>query len=257
MTEHAVVIAGGGPTGLMLAGELRVGGGRRCRSSSGAPTQELDELARRRVCTRARSRCSISAASPIGSSRRGSGADPELRPDPVGHQRLPDPPQLRARALADPLRAASWPAGSASSGCRSLASVRWRASRRTTPASTSSCPTARSLRADYLVGCDGGRSLIRKAAGIEFPGWDPTTSWIIAEVEMERAAGVRPAPRVVASVPVDRTTGGDRSGSCSKERARRTRRASPRCRISARHSSPPTGPTTGCTARPGSPVSPT
>ncbi len=33
-----------------------------------------------------------------------------------------------------------------------------------------------SLRAEYLVGCDGGRSLIRKAAGIEFPGWDPTTS---------------------------------------------------------------------------------
>jgi 2-polyprenyl-6-methoxyphenol hydroxylase-like FAD-dependent oxidoreductase len=41
-----------------------------------------------------------------------------------------------------------------------------------------------SLRADYLVGCDGGRSLIRKAAGIEFPGWDPTTSNLIAEVEM-------------------------------------------------------------------------
>jgi 3-(3-hydroxy-phenyl)propionate hydroxylase len=40
-----------------------------------------------------------------------------------------------------------------------------------------------SLRAQYLVGCDGGRSLIRKAAGIEFPGWDPTTSWLIAEVE--------------------------------------------------------------------------
>src|SRR3989442_8236015 len=41
-----------------------------------------------------------------------------------------------------------------------------------------------SLRAEYLVGCDGGRSLIRKAAGIEFPGWDPTTSNLIAEVEM-------------------------------------------------------------------------
>ena len=41
-----------------------------------------------------------------------------------------------------------------------------------------------SLRAQYLVGCDGGRSLIRKAAGIEFPGWDPTTSSLIAEVEM-------------------------------------------------------------------------
>ena len=33
-----------------------------------------------------------------------------------------------------------------------------------------------SLRADHLVGCEGGRSLIWKAAGIEFPGWDPTTS---------------------------------------------------------------------------------
>jgi 2-polyprenyl-6-methoxyphenol hydroxylase-like FAD-dependent oxidoreductase len=41
-----------------------------------------------------------------------------------------------------------------------------------------------SLRADYLVGCDGGRSLIRRAAGIAFPGSDPTTSNLIAEVEM-------------------------------------------------------------------------
>ena len=42
----------------------------------------------------------------------------------------------------------------------------------------------RALRAGYLVGCDGGRSLVRKAAGIEFPGWDPTTSNLIAEVEL-------------------------------------------------------------------------
>ena len=41
-----------------------------------------------------------------------------------------------------------------------------------------------SLRAEYLIGCDGGRSRIRKAAGIDFPGWDPTTSALIAEVEM-------------------------------------------------------------------------
>ncbi|MBA2672751.1 MAG: FAD-dependent monooxygenase [Ramlibacter sp.] len=40
------------------------------------------------------------------------------------------------------------------------------------------------LRAGYLVGCDGGRSLVRKTAGIEFPGWDATTSSILAEVEM-------------------------------------------------------------------------
>ena len=42
----------------------------------------------------------------------------------------------------------------------------------------------RSLRARYLVGCDGGRSVIRKAAGIDFPGWDATKSNLIAEVEM-------------------------------------------------------------------------
>src|SRR5690349_2878438 len=43
---------------------------------------------------------------------------------------------------------------------------------------------ASSLRAAYVVGCDGGRSLIRKAAGIEFPGWDPTVSNLIAEAEL-------------------------------------------------------------------------
>ena len=49
------------------------------------------------------------------------------------------------------------------------------------------------LRAQYLVGCDGGRSLIRKAAGIEFPGWDATRSNLIAEVELteEPPPGVR------------------------------------------------------------------
>ncbi|HWK52229.1 MAG TPA: FAD-dependent monooxygenase, partial [Steroidobacter sp.] len=41
-----------------------------------------------------------------------------------------------------------------------------------------------SLRGQYLVGCDGGRSVIRKAAGIDFPGWDPTTSWLITEAEL-------------------------------------------------------------------------
>jgi 2-polyprenyl-6-methoxyphenol hydroxylase-like FAD-dependent oxidoreductase len=49
------------------------------------------------------------------------------------------------------------------------------------------------LRAQYLVGCDGGRSVIRKAAGIEFPGWDATRSSLIAEVEVteETPRGIR------------------------------------------------------------------
>src|ERR1700753_882254 len=41
-----------------------------------------------------------------------------------------------------------------------------------------------SVRTTYLVGCDGGRSLVRKIAGIAFPGWEPTTSSLIAEVEV-------------------------------------------------------------------------
>jgi len=39
------------------------------------------------------------------------------------------------------------------------------------------------LRAEYLVGCDGGRSAVRKVAGIDFPGSEPTMSWLIAEVD--------------------------------------------------------------------------
>jgi 3-(3-hydroxy-phenyl)propionate hydroxylase len=49
------------------------------------------------------------------------------------------------------------------------------------------------LRAQYLVGCDGGRSAVRKAAGFEFAGWDATMSWLIAEAHMseEPAWGFR------------------------------------------------------------------
>jgi 3-(3-hydroxy-phenyl)propionate hydroxylase len=53
--------------------------------------------------------------------------------------------------------------------------------------------SGRVVRAKYLVGCDGGRSLVRKKARIEFPGWDPSISYLIAEAEMksEPAWGVR------------------------------------------------------------------
>jgi hypothetical protein len=49
------------------------------------------------------------------------------------------------------------------------------------------------MRAAYLVGCDGGRSLVRKTACIDFPGWDPTTSALLAEVEVgeEPELGIR------------------------------------------------------------------
>ncbi|MBH5400894.1 FAD-dependent monooxygenase [Bradyrhizobium sp. CNPSo 4010] len=43
------------------------------------------------------------------------------------------------------------------------------------------------LRALYLVGCDSGRSLVRKSAGIDFPGPEPSLSNLMAEVEMGEA----------------------------------------------------------------------
>lgn len=59
-----------------------------------------------------------------------------------------------------------------------------------------------SLRAKYLVGCDGGRSLVRKKAGIDFPGWDASTSYLIAEVDMaeEPAWGVRRGEKGVNAI---------------------------------------------------------
>ena len=85
-----------------------------------------------------------------------------------------------------------------------------------------------SLRAQYLVGCDGGRSVIRKAAGIEFPGWDPTTSWLIAEVEMaeEPKWGIRQdAVGIHAIGKVD--DGGLVAGRGDRTAARTRRRTDP------------------------------
>ncbi|AGP33176.1 hypothetical protein SCE1572_00855 [Sorangium cellulosum So0157-2] len=62
------------------------------------------------------------------------------------------------------------------------------------------------LRAKYLVGCDGGRSRVRKLAGFEFPGTDPTITGYQAVVELDApeklATGWHRTPRgLVASGP--------------------------------------------------------
>ena len=114
-----------------------------------------------------------------------------------------------------------------------------------------------SLRAEYLVGCDGGRSLIRKAAGIDFPGLDPSTSWMIAEVEMDEEPefGMRREGGGIG--PVNRAEGGGPFRVVLTERdvehtGEPTLQRPPRGTRRRR-----TGRTTGCTARPGSPGSPT
>lgn len=66
----------------------------------------------------------------------------------------------------------------------------------------------RTLRASYLVGCDGGRSLVRRAAGIRFEGWDASVSYLIAEAEMgeEPVTGLRPEGGGIG--PLDGDAGG-------------------------------------------------
>jgi 2-polyprenyl-6-methoxyphenol hydroxylase-like FAD-dependent oxidoreductase len=137
MTQHAVVTAGGGPTGLMLAGELALA--------------EVDvAIVERR------------ASQELAGSRAGG-----LQSRTIEHIE---------RILAGWVRELGVPIyyGREVTGfAQDDAGVDIELS------------DSESLRAAYLVGCDGGRSLIRKAAGIEFPGWDPSTSFLIAEVEME------------------------------------------------------------------------
>lgn len=58
------------------------------------------------------------------------------------------------------------------------------------------------LRAKYLVGCDGGKSLVRRLAGIELTGWDASVSYLIAEgkLKTEPALGIRRGPRGVNAI---------------------------------------------------------
>ena len=114
-----------------------------------------------------------------------------------------------------------------------------------------------SLRAEYLVGCDGGRSVIRKAAGIDFVGWDATTRFIIAEVEMkeEPPIGMRPEGGGIGPANPAASGGPYRDGvDGTRDRAHQRRRP---WTISVRYSSPSSGRTSACTARPGSHASPT
>ena len=192
MTEHAVVIAGGGPTGLMLAGELALAG--------------IDVVIVERR-----------ASQDLDGSRSGglhSRTIEALDQRGIADRFLAEGQAMQVQAFARiPLDISDFPTrhnyGLAlwqnhferilGTWVTELAVpfVREREVTGFTQDDTGvdvELSDGRSLRADYLVGCDGGRSVIRKAAGIEFRGWDATTSWLIAEVEMaeEPAFGLRP-----------------------------------------------------------------
>jgi 3-(3-hydroxy-phenyl)propionate hydroxylase len=206
MTEHAVVIAGGGPTGMMLAGELTLAGvdvlivERRASQdlessrAAGLYSRTIEVLDQRGIADR------FLAEGQAMQVQAFAGIPLDISDFPTRHnyglalwQR--DFERILAGwvgELAVPIVHESEVTGFAQDDTGVDVEL----------------SDGMLLRADYLVGCDGGRSVVRKAAGIEFAGWDPTTSWLIAEVEMveQPEIGIRREGGGIG--PVDPARGG-------------------------------------------------
>jgi 2-polyprenyl-6-methoxyphenol hydroxylase-like FAD-dependent oxidoreductase len=182
ISDHAVVVAGGGPTGLMLAGELALAGvdvaiverrhsqGLAGSRAGGLHSRTIEVLDQRGIADRFLSQGKVAQVA-------GFSLIPlDISDFPTRHNYGLGLWQNHIeRILAGWVHELSVPIyyGTEVTGfAQDDTGVDVQLS------------DGQSLRAEYLVGCDGGRSLIRKAAGIEFPGWEPTTSNLIAEVEM-------------------------------------------------------------------------
>ncbi|WP_082525244.1 FAD-dependent monooxygenase [Mesorhizobium sp. Root102] len=189
--RHAVVIVGGGPTGLMLAGELALAGvdvaiverrdtqeliGSR---AGGLHARTIEVLDQRGIADRFLSQGQPSPSVGFHMIRL------DISDFPTRHNYLLALRQNHIeRILAD------WIGGLQVPICRGQDVTGFAQDDGGVDVELAD---GQRLRTQYLVGCDGGRSVIRKAAGIEFAGQDPTMSWMIAEVEMvqEPAWGFR------------------------------------------------------------------
>jgi 3-(3-hydroxy-phenyl)propionate hydroxylase len=183
MTEHAVVIAGGGPTGLMLGGELTLAGvdvvivERRASQdvdgsrSGGLLSRTIEVLDQRGIAQRF---VSAGKQHPAVSF---AGAVLDISDFPTRHNYV----LALWQSQFEPILA-GWVGELGVPILRRCEVVGFAQDESGVDVELSD---DKSLRAQFLVGCDGGRSLVRKAAGIDFAGLDPSTSWMIAEVEMD------------------------------------------------------------------------
>ncbi len=191
MTEHEVVIAGGGPTGMMLAGELALADvdvvivERRTSQellgsrAGGLHSRTIEVLDQRGIADRFVSAGQEAQVVGFGRTRLDISDFPTRFPYTLGlwQNRIEEILAGWVEELGVPIR-------------RGIEVTGFTQVEGGVDVELSGGQT---LRGRYLVGCDGGRSLVRKAAGIDFPGWDPTTSAIIAEAEVaeEPELGIR------------------------------------------------------------------
>jgi 3-(3-hydroxy-phenyl)propionate hydroxylase len=209
MTEHAVVIAGGGPTGLMLAGELALAKidvaivERRASQelvgsrAGGLHSRTIEVLDQRGIADRFLSQGKVAQVA-------GFAWNPlDISDLPTRHNYGLGLWQHHIERIL-----AGWVGELGVPTYRGCEVTRFVQDDTGVDVELSD---GQSLRASYLVGCDGGRSLIRKTAGIEFAGWEPTTSWLIAEVEVAEqpqwglrrdALGIRSFSRLENEGPV-------------------------------------------------------
>ena len=186
------MIAGGGPTGLMLAGELALAGvdvaiverrpdqdlpGSR---AGGLQSRTIEVLDQRGIADRFLAEGQVAQVAGFGD-------------DPPGHQRLPDPASLRARAVAETHRAHPRRLGRRAGGPDPLRhrGDRVRAGRRRRGRRAVRRPTACGRSTSSGATGDAAWSARRPASSS--PAGMPTTSALLAEVEMteEPELGVR------------------------------------------------------------------
>jgi len=206
MTEHAVVIAGGGPTGMMLAGELALAGidvvivERRTNQdvdgsrAGGLHSRTIEVLDQRGIAER------FLSAGQAGPGLGFSGTALDISDFPTRHNYI----LALWQSLFEPILA-DWVGELGVPILRGCEVVGFAQDDTGVDVGLSDDT---SLRAEYLVGCDGGRSLIRRAAGIDFAGLDPSTSWMIAEVEMDEEPEIGMRREGGGIGPVNRAEGG-------------------------------------------------